>query len=332
MSEIPQPESALVLSEAILAVRIGEKDLAKKLLRTILAAQPRHEQALLWSAALATSRTEAVELLERCLGVNPNNQQAANTLSMLRLDREVKEPATVMARGRLWVCPLCDAQDLGEPARCRNCGGVYRVDDMDALRDNRDRKERLLLAAVQKWEHHQRAVRTYEGQLNLARAYLNLHRSHEAIPYLRAASDLNPQDHAVRRALDRLMRRKLVLAVDDSSTIRRIVASLVEKFGYRALTASDGQEALNKMQTERPDLVLLDVMMPGLNGYQVCREIRRSRDEHVPVVILSSSILDRIKGRLAGVTDYMAKPFEAESLEQMLAKYAPKALAASQSL
>ena len=64
--------------------------------------------------------------------------------------------------------------------------------------------------------------------------------------------------------------------------------------------------------------------MPGLNGYQVCRLMRQDeRSTKVPIVILSSSLLDRIKGRLAGVTDYMAKPFETETLLQTLRKHLP---------
>src|SRR5450755_4535055 len=83
MSQITLPS----FSEVVLAVRIGQNSMARKLLRTILEANPNHEQALLWSAALADSVEDASILLERVLAINPANKEAFNTLSMMRLQQ-----------------------------------------------------------------------------------------------------------------------------------------------------------------------------------------------------------------------------------------------------
>ena len=317
-----------------MAIKIGERTLARSLLGAILQHDPNHEQALLWTAALADSPSDAVRILERILHINPRNEQARNTVNVLKLnavtaDRQsnsrVEEPQQQpMAASRAWVCPLCDNQDTGAAVRCRRCGAILDVNDLKAISENDSGQENLLLGGVQRWEQAERHSRSFDGQINLARAYLNLHRSNDALIHLRRAIEIRPEEHKIRRALEQLRNRKLVLAVDDSMTIRRIVSILLERNGYRAAIACDGEEAMSKVREEIPDLMLLDVVMPGLNGYQVCRLLRQDeRSAKIPIVILSSSLLDRIKGRLAGVTDYMAKPFETETLLHTLRKHLP---------
>ena len=334
MSDQGNHEPSLVFSEAVLAVKLGQNDLARTLFQKILKQEPKHEQATLWSAALCDSTSEAVRLLERVLQINPSNQQALATLSMLRMQGATSEslaapPRAAASNGpgfstRTWICPLCSMHGTGTPDQCDRCGAVYRIDDLKAISANRRTDEALLLGALQRWEQAERYAKTFEGQLNLARAYLNLRRSHEAMPHIRKALELRGEDRELRASLDQLTARPLVLTVDDSLTIRRIVPVIVETAGYRAMTACDGDEALTKVNDLRstPDLILLDVEMPGLNGYQVCRAMRQiGRLKKTPIVILSGSVLDRIKGRLSGVTDYVPKPFEPEALRAALKKH-----------
>lgn len=327
-------EPSLIFSEAVLAVKLGQNQLARSLFHKLLKQDPRHEQAMLWSAALSDNPSQAVRLLEQVLRLNPSNHQALSTLSIIRLNTKTGETAegSVQNSGgstvcnRTWICPLCGLHGSGTPDQCDRCGAVYRVQDLRAIAANRRTDEQLLLGALQRWEQAERYAKTYEGQLNLARAYLNLRRSHEAIPHLRKALELRGEDRELRLALDQLLSRPLVLAVDDSLTIRRIVPVIIEGAGYRAVTACDGEDALTKVKDLKsiPDLVLLDVDMPGLNGYQVCRAMRHmSALKQIPIVILSGSMLDRIKGRLSGVTDYVPKPFEPDDLRAVLRKYLP---------
>lgn len=312
-----------------MAIKLGEKSLARALLASLLQQEPSNEQALMWSAALADSPLEGIRILERILAINPNNQQAKATLSMMRLNAMSKgqggEPETTPpVASRALVCPLCDWQDVGTPSRCAKCGAVFDVANLKALQSNESANEQLLLAGVQRWEQSERHTRTFDGQINLARAYLNLNRSNDAIAHLRRAIEIRPEEHRIRRTLEQLRARKLVLAVDDSMTVRRIVSIVLERNGYRVAVACDGEEALVRFREESPDLILLDVVMPGMNGYQVCRAVRaEERSGRIPVIILSSNLLDRIKGRLAGVTEYLAKPFEADHLLAQIRRYLP---------
>lgn len=321
-------DPSFALSEAVLAIKLGERDLARSILADLLQQEPEHEQALLWYAALARTAQEGIRILERLLAIHPQNKQARTTLEMLRLNTAAAAAGTAgdsqaqPAGNRAVVCPLCDYVEGGDPVRCGRCGAVHDLNDLRTLAQPHASNEQLLLAGVQRWEQAERHSRSFDGQLNLAKAYLNLHRSNDAIAHLRNAVELRPDAHKVRKTLAQLRSRKLVLAVDDSVTIRRIVSILLERNGYRVNLACDGEEALSRICEEKPDLVLLDVVMPGMNGYQVCRAFRQDdRFAKIPVVILSSSLLDRIKGKLSGVTDYMSKPFEPEQLIRTMSRY-----------
>jgi OmpR family response regulator RpaB len=99
-----------------------------------------------------------------------------------------------------------------------------------------------------------------------------------------------------------------ILIVDDEASIRRILQTRLEMIGYSVVTASDGEEALLAFHKETPDLIVLDVMMPKLDGYGVCQELRKQSD--VPIIMLTAlgDVADRITGLELGADDYMAKP------------------------
>src|SRR5882724_1140492 len=108
-----------------------------------------------------------------------------------------------------------------------------------------------------------------------------------------------------------------ILVVDDSPTIRKVVGSILEARAYQALLAGDGQEALELLSTEKVDLVLLDFVMPRMNGYQFCRELRADPElKNLPVVLMSAKG-DKIRGQFVqqtGAIDAITKPFDARGL------------------
>ncbi len=108
-----------------------------------------------------------------------------------------------------------------------------------------------------------------------------------------------------------------ILVVDDSPTIRKVVGSILEARAYQALLAADGQEALDMLGTEQVDLVLLDFVMPRMNGYQFCRELRAHPElKNLPVVLMSAKG-DKIRGQFVqqtGAIDAITKPFDARGL------------------
>lgn len=118
------------------------------------------------------------------------------------------------------------------------------------------------------------------------------------------------------------MASKKILVVDDDKGIRTFVVHILEHEGYRVTTATDGEEALEKLDTENPSLILLDIMMPGINGYQACRQIKgRNEYRHVPVLFLTAKDQpsDRFWASKVGGDGFLTKPFDPTDLLELVA-------------
>ncbi|HIV85540.1 MAG TPA: response regulator transcription factor, partial [Candidatus Monoglobus merdigallinarum] len=105
-----------------------------------------------------------------------------------------------------------------------------------------------------------------------------------------------------------------ILIVDDEENICELVRLYIEKEGFQAVIANDGQEAVAKFNNEKPDLILLDIMLPVKDGWQVCREIRAVST--VPIIMLTAKgeTFDKVLGLELGADDYVVKPFEPKEL------------------
>jgi twitching motility two-component system response regulator PilG len=108
-----------------------------------------------------------------------------------------------------------------------------------------------------------------------------------------------------------------VLLVDDSKSARRVTTAQLNSAGYEVITASDGFAALADVVAHRPHIVVADIVMPRLDGYQTCALIKHNPDyQQIPVVLVSSrdGLFDRARGRLVGADDHLAKPYTEEAL------------------
>ncbi len=110
--------------------------------------------------------------------------------------------------------------------------------------------------------------------------------------------------------------RRTVLVVDDEPTISEVVSRYLERAGYAARTAADGLEAIRLVEESSPDLVVLDVMLPQVDGIRVLRHLRQARDSSVPVILLTAKGEqdDKLTGLNAGADDYVVKPFSPREL------------------
>lgn len=110
---------------------------------------------------------------------------------------------------------------------------------------------------------------------------------------------------------------KKILVVDDSPTERHFLVELLSKNGYQVVTAESGEEGITKAKAELPDLVIMDVVMPGLNGYQATRTLTRDDDtKNIPVFVCTtkSQETDKIWGLRQGAQDYLVKPVNPDEL------------------
>ncbi len=105
-----------------------------------------------------------------------------------------------------------------------------------------------------------------------------------------------------------------ILVVDDETAVVSVVRAYLEKEGFHVVTASDGVEALRLFQLERPDLVVLDIMLPGLDGLEVLQKMRKGSDAYVILLTAKSEEVDRIVGLTLGADDYVVKPFSPREL------------------
>lgn len=221
------------------------------------------------------------------------------------------------------ACPVCEASWTQSERICPTCRSItdpilveeapqHEGADRSSLRE----AEKRLVSLVEN-------APSFEAFRALGLVYLNLRQSNDALEQFREAHRLDPQDEHVRQAVIALEQRKLILAVDDSKTVQRMISSVLEKERYRVAIAGDGLQALARLDDEMPALVLLDITMPRMDGYQTCKVISGNEaTKHIPVVMLSGKdgFFDKVRGRMVGASNYITKPFEPASLLKAIRK------------
>ncbi len=222
-----------------------------------------------------------------------------------------------------WECILCGQQSHRVESSCPACKSVVDLNRLADMARNEDVDRVSLKRLISEWEERADLEPTAALCTKLALGYLNLRQSNSALPHLLQAARLDRGNEALAAALEQVSRRPLVLVVDDSRTVQRMVLSTLEKELFRVQIAEDGLQALAKLNEETPSLILLDITMPRMDGYQVCKVITgNDAFKHIPVVMLSGKdgFFDKVRGRMVGAKDYITKPFEADSLVKSVRK------------
>lgn len=239
-------------------------------------------------------------------------------------------------------CPFCDAENENQAYACGSCFAMLTLADLEMLLAHPHAKRDVLGFAVARIES-ERNNREFTGKdlKNLGIAHLNLKNYDQGLGYLQEAQRVDPNDFVLTGQVNALsirlseirdqaaahqsmMKGKTILVVDDSATVRKLIAGKLEKSGHEVICAVDGVDALEKMENLVPDLVLLDINMPRMDGYQVCKLIRNNHaTENVPVVMISGKdgFFDKVRGRMSGTTGYITKPFGPETLMKALETY-----------
>lgn len=240
------------------------------------------------------------------------------------------------------ACPFCKSENEVQAVVCGSCMAVLTLSDLEMLLAHQHADKMILRQTVENMEREKSSRPFTENELTmLGIGHLNLRNLHSGYTYLREASQLNPnnvvlssQVNALNIRLDEIKRQeevqdsmpkgKTILVVDDSATVRKLIAGKLEKSGHAVFCSSDGVEAMERMQDLAPDLILLDITMPRMDGYQVCKLIRSNpATKDVPVVMISGKdgFFDKVRGRMAGTTGYITKPFGPETLMKAVETY-----------
>lgn len=137
-----------------------------------------------------------------------------------------------------------------------------------------------------------------------------------------------------RPGQDVIPARHRALVIDDSATVRKLLVLELGCFNIKVDTAETGEQGLELLETNRYDIIFLDVVMPGMGGYQVCKSIRKNQATKLtPIIMLTSksSPIDRVRGSLAGCSSYLTKPVDHENFYQVLEGYLAEAKAVEDS-
>ncbi|MEJ7624566.1 MAG: response regulator [Pyrinomonadaceae bacterium] len=239
-------------------------------------------------------------------------------------------------------CPFCRADNDVQAVECSACRATLTLADIGRLLGNTKVETAPVQQAITEMEAEWNLRDFNEDELtSLALGHLNLGNHENGLRYLQEAARINPDDliltaqtNAVAIRLEEMRpqneihesmpRGKTILVVDDSATVRKLIAGKLEKSGHNVICASDGVEALACLEENLPDLVLLDINMPRMDGYEVCREIRSNpAAQNLPVVMISGKdgFFDKVRGRTAGTTGHVTKPFGPETLMKALETY-----------
>ncbi len=239
-------------------------------------------------------------------------------------------------------CPFCSAETGPKAFKCNSCNASLSLSDIESLLSNSLADRDLIQTAVTEIEAQWNLREFDEHELTvLALGQFNLREFDRGLKYLQEASRLTPNDvilagqvNALAIRLEEMRRQaetqssfptgRSILVVDDSATVRKLISGKLEKSGHNVDCAVDGSEGLAKITASKPDLVLLDIGMPGMDGYEVCKEIRANPETRdLPVVMISGKdgFFDKVRGKMAGATGYVTKPFGPETLMKALETY-----------
>lgn len=254
----------------------------------------------------------------------------------------VSPPAPKINAETLLACPFCNAGNELNEFVCNVCRTVLTLSNLELMLAQTEADTEFLSLAVKRLEAEKETRELDLSELKtLAIGYINLKNLRQGISHLQAAWRMNLNDVVLASQINSLKirlaeieqqesahssltRGKKIMVVDDSATVRKLISSKLEKSGHDVVCAVDGIEALEKIKEFTPDLILLDIMMPQMDGYQVCKYIRSNdATKDIPVVMISGKdgFFDKVRGRMSGSTGYITKPFGPETLMKTVESY-----------
>ena len=302
-------------------------------------------------AAEATEEIEEIcldenETLDNYFRVEDESQESdfdenASAAPYVEEDENPVAKQKPQAQAGVFDCPFCGSANEPQSFVCPSCQAVLTLSDLEMLLSNQQADRIVLSEAIEKMESEMtERPFTADELTSLGIAHLNAKNLRQGYSYLQQASQLNQnnvvlggQVNALAIRLDEIEQHEsknqeakscTILVVDDSPTVRKLISGKLEKSGHTVVLAVDGMDALAKISEVVPDLVLLDITMPRMDGYQVCKLIRSNEQtKDVPVIMISGKdgFFDKVRGKMAGTTGYITKPFGPETLMKTIETY-----------
>lgn len=318
------------------------------MLTACLKTNPNSSKAWLWLSRCLGNMNAISAALDKCSKLTPKSLPVVEEFRKLKKARQYVKDVQVRR------CPFCWTPLDRNARHCYYCSSELSI--AAALKDDTLGKvnSRYLIDAVTRYTDVVARENNMKAVYYLSLANCNLNKVEEALDLLNEVSRTNPDNKFLSDQLNLVIshvatrlnkyernpelqskaarspiiaaetNKKKILVVEDSPTTRKVVVLTLKQKGYILVEAKDGLEALSKINDERPDLVLLDIILPKMDGYRILSIIKKTPElKDTPVILLTSKdgLVNRVKGRLAGSTAYLTKPFEPSDLIETVHKY-----------
>lgn len=336
-------ETDIPITKAIHLAKSYDNMGAEQLLCYVLLNHDDSYKGWLWLARVLTSMTAIEFALKKAAYIDSKSSELAEDVKKFTIARKVIKTDFVLR------CPFCWMPVKEKANECPYCAADFFI-------------ERIFFSQVgkAKTDVMDKAITRYNDALQqspsdsnnvylhfyLAMAYLNREYYQEGLAQLNEAVNISPENQALIRQ-SRLLTKYMqsvglistssrqssqsvtlakgrILVVEDSMVTRKVIARTLTAHGYEVMEAKDADEALTDIEARNPNLVLLDIILPGRSGYEILAEIRKiPRLAKVPIIMLTSrdSLFDKLKGKVSDADEYLTKPFQPDELLAIVKKY-----------
>lgn len=320
-------------------------------LSAYLKTYPNDSIAWLWYSRCMGNLKAISEALDKGIRLTPESPKIKEEIQKLKLSYQH------VRTNRIRRCPFCWSPLDAEAVQCYYCKSGLNISTALKRYTQQQANLKFLINSVTRYTDVFARENKAKAIFLLSLANCNLNKVEEALDLLTDISRLNPGNNFFSEQLDIVVnhlatrltdytgyerslttrpekqaltepavrtQKKKILVVEDSRTTRKVIVLTLKPKGYAIVEARDGLEALGKINEERPDLVLLDIILPKMDGHRILAIIRKTPElRHTPVIMLTSksSMMNKVKSKLKGSTGYLTKPFEPYDLIETVQKH-----------
>lgn len=354
--KLPVPQNReQELEEAVQMAEAHHFKEAQSLIAAFLKKEPRSARGWLWCSRIVVTMKSVEAFLANAAKLAPRAPEVSEELAKLNLAKTKIPPDT--AAGQVRRCPFCWCPLETKEVQCGYCKAHLMIHPQ-FFAAPRDARGDILEKAVERYMRVIGREKNINAYYYLSIAHLNLEHWEETLNLFHKTVRMEPEKKVFLDQLRRLLNymaletstegfektlpeppggqgaeteqagrapeKKKILVVEDSPTTRKVISITLGQRGYDIMEARDGLEALSRLSEERPDLILLDIILPKMDGYKILSIIKdNALFKDIPVIMLTSKdgMINKWKGRRAGADAYLTKPFKPEILVETIEKY-----------
>lgn len=345
-----------LLGEAIRLAEAHHLKPAQTLLVKLLKANPRNHRAWIWYSRLMVTLKTIESALVNAAKLAPKDPEVIEEVRRFKLARERKDGEEQIRR-----CPFCWFAMPVKSVQCPFCKAHLFI-HQNFFSELGHADSKIMEGAVERYTRVISREKNVNAHYFLSVAHLNLEHWEEALNLFHKTVQLSPNQEIFSEQLKALVNhmamgstsnsfeknldgdtldgeekktgfekakiegKRKILVVEDSSTTRKVIVIKLTQEGYDVIEAADGLEALSRLNEEKPHLILLDIILPKMDGYKILSIVKSNAVfKDIPVIMLTSrdGLMNKVKGKLAGSAAYLTKPFDPEILVETIAKHIP---------